>query len=85
MPLTNGVQVSNSGQITQAFAGMCIPYSGSSEPRGFLFCNGQTVNRVANAKLFSVIGTKFGAGDGSTTFNVPDLRGEFVLDYLIAT
>lgn len=47
-------------------------------PAGYLFCGGQAVSRVAYAALFAVIGTTFGAGDGSTTFNVPELRGEFL-------
>lgn len=47
-------------------------------PAGYLFCGGQAVSRVAYAALFAIIGTTFGAGDGSTTFNVPELRGEFL-------
>ena len=44
---------------------------------GFLLCNGTTVSRTTYANLFKVIGTKFGAGDGSKTFNLPDFRGKF--------
>ena len=44
---------------------------------GFLLCNGTTVSRTTYANLFKVIGTKFGAGNGSTTFNLPDFRGKF--------
>lgn len=47
-------------------------------PQGYLECNGNTVSRSEFSKLFSVIGTSFGSGDGSTTFNLPDLRGQFV-------
>lgn len=47
-------------------------------PAGYLFCGGQAISRVTYAALFAVIGTTFGAGDGSTTFNVPELRGEFL-------
>jgi microcystin-dependent protein len=50
----------------------------STVPTGYLACNGQAVSRTAYATLFATIGTSFGAGDGSTTFNVPDLRGQFV-------
>lgn len=57
------------------FAGTILPYGGSSAPSGFLFCFGQAVSRSTYADLFAVIGTTFGAGDGSTTFNIPDLRG----------
>jgi phage-related tail fiber protein len=50
----------------------------NSAPAGWLSCNGNAVSRTTYAGLFSAIGTTYGAGDGSTTFNVPDLRGEFV-------
>lgn len=50
----------------------------NNPPAGYLFCGGQAISRVAYAALFAVIGTTFGAGDGSTTFNVPELRGEFL-------
>ena len=49
-----------------------------SAPAGFVKCNGAAISRSTYASLFSVIGTTFGVGDGSTTFNVPDLRGNFV-------
>jgi len=47
-------------------------------PSGYLKCNGAAVSRTTYADLFSAIGTAFGAGDGSSTFELPDLRGEFV-------
>ncbi len=50
----------------------------STVPTGYLECNGAAVSRTTFAALFAAIGTTYGAGDGSTTFNVPDLRGEFV-------
>lgn len=49
-------------------------YGGSSAPSGWLFCNGQEVSRATYSDLFDVIGETFGAGDGSSTFAVPDLR-----------
>lgn len=52
-------------------------YAGSGEPTGWKKCNGQALSRTTYAKLFEVIGTTFGTGDGSTTFNVPDLRNRF--------
>lgn len=56
--------------------GEIILYAGLSIPSGFLFCNGVAVPRAGTyAGLFAAIGTTFGAGDSSTTFNVPDLRG----------
>src|SRR6056297_1599638 len=59
-------------------AGTVSAFAGTSEPDGYFFCDGQEVNRATNSELFSAIGTTFGSGDGSTTFNVPDLRGEFI-------
>lgn len=50
----------------------------STPPVGWLECNGAAVSRTTYAALFAAIGTTFGAGDGSTTFNLPDLRGEFI-------
>ncbi|EBY7415810.1 phage tail protein [Salmonella enterica subsp. enterica serovar Alachua] len=47
-------------------------------PTGFLYCNGQTVSRTTYAALFSAIGTRYGTGDGSTTFALPDYRGAFI-------
>lgn len=55
--------------------GAVLAYVGHDTPDEFLFCNGQAVSRTTYAKLFQVIGEHYGAGDGSTTFNVPDLRG----------
>jgi len=54
------------------------PWPGTSAPAGWLKANGALVSRSAYAALFAVIGTTFGAGDGSTTFALPDLRGEFI-------
>tara|TARA_Y100001963_G_scaffold77775_1_gene107786 strand:+ start:132 stop:713 length:582 start_codon:yes stop_codon:yes gene_type:complete len=51
-----------------------VPWSSASVPTGFLECNGQTVSRSTFAALFAIIGTTYGAGDGATTFLVPDLQ-----------
>jgi microcystin-dependent protein len=51
-----------------------IPWSTASVPSGFLECNGQAVSRSTYATLFAIVSTTYGAGDGSTTFNVPDLQ-----------
>ena len=59
-------------------AGMVIYSASISPPTGYLKANGAAVSRSAYSSLFAAIGTTFGAGDGSTTFNLPDLRGEFV-------
>lgn len=58
--------------------GSISAYGGTSAPSGWLLCQGQAVSRTTYSALFSVIGTNFGAGNGSTTFNIPDLRGEFL-------
>jgi microcystin-dependent protein len=55
--------------------GAVLPYAGSSAPTGWLLCYGQAVSRTTYAALFAVTSTTYGVGDGSTTFNVPDLRG----------
>jgi len=50
----------------------------STAPTGWLKCNGAAISRTTYAKLFAVTGTTYGVGNGSTTFNLPDLRGEFI-------
>lgn len=55
--------------------GTIMPFAGDVAPSGCLFCYGQAVSRTTYAALFAVIGTTYGAGDGSTTFALPDLRG----------
>ena len=59
-------------------AGCILPYAGAAAPEGFLLCNGQAVSRTTYADLFAAIATAYGVGDGSTTFNLPDLRGRVV-------
>lgn len=59
-------------------AGEILHVAGSVPPSGTLAANGQTISRATYANLFAAIGVTFGAGDGSTTFLVPDLRGEFI-------
>lgn len=54
--------------------GTISPFGGSAIPSGYLLCNGQAVSRASYKELFAVIGVAFGSGDGSTTFNLPDLR-----------
>ena len=51
-----------------------VPWSSSSVPTGFLECNGALVSRSTYSALFAVIGTTYGAGDGATTFKLPDLQ-----------
>lgn len=80
------VTVGGTGATTAAtaFANLCptgtiLMYAGTSPPTGFVFCQGQELSRTGNSALFTVIGTTFGAGDGLTTFNVPNSLGRFPL------
>lgn len=59
-------------------SGMITAYAGSTAPTGWLMCDGTAVSREDYATLFDVIGTTYGAGDGSTTFNVPNLQDKFI-------
>lgn len=58
--------------------GQIIPLANETVPTGYLECDGSAVSRTTYADLFTAIGTAWGNGDGSTTFNVPDLRGVFL-------
>ena len=64
--------------LTGAPAGIIMAFAGSTAPTGFLACDGSAVLRATYATLFAAIGTTWGAGNGTTTFNVPDLRGTFL-------
>jgi len=59
-------------------SGAVMYFAGQTAPAGWLKANGAAVSRTAYAALFAAIGTTYGAGDGSTTFNLPDRRGEFM-------
>ena len=61
-----------------SFVGSVSAFAMSAAPTGWLACSGQAVSRTTYADLFAKIGTTYGAGNGSTTFTLPDLRGEFV-------
>ena len=61
--------------------GSIIPYTSSVAPVGYLVCDGSTVNRSTYSKLYAVVGNAYGAGDGSTTFHLPDFRGRFLRGY----
>ena len=58
--------------------GSVIAFAGQTAPSGWLLCQGQAVSRSTYVDLFDIIGTTYGVGDNSTTFNLPDLRAEFV-------
>lgn len=59
--------------------GMVSPYAGASAPTGWLLCDGAAVSRTTYASLYSVVGDTYGAGDGTTTFNVPNLKGRVIV------
>ena len=61
--------------------GFVSAFAGSTAPTGWLICDGSEVNRILYNDLFQVIGTAYGSGDGSTTFNLPDLRKKIPIGY----
>lgn len=80
----SGISITNGdGEITISAptslpSGMVSPFAGAAAPAGWLLCDGAAVDRAVYSALFAVVGTTYGSGDGSTTFNVPDLRGRAV-------
>lgn len=76
-----------SGSVSQAklAAGVYVPiggivqFGGSSAPSNWVLCDGSAISRTTYADLFTALSTTYGAGDGSTTFNVPDLRGRMAV------
>jgi microcystin-dependent protein len=78
------LQSDGSGNLSFAALPQAVPtgsvhmFATTTAPSGYLECDGSAVSRTTYADLFTVIGTTWGAGDGSSTFNLPDLRGEFV-------
>lgn len=64
--------------VQTGFVGQIISTSSTTPPSGFLYCDGSAVSRTQYAELFAAIGTTFGSGDGSTTFNLPDGQGIFL-------
>ena len=78
----NGVNADNNGNVSIQNSslpiGAYIQFAGSQAPSGFLVCNGGAISRTTYANLFAVIGTTYGSGDGSTTFNLPNLTDRFL-------
>lgn len=62
------------GQTYLVPTGAILPYGGSAAPSNFLLCDGTAVSRATYVTLFGIVGTTFGTGDGSTTFNLPNLK-----------
>jgi microcystin-dependent protein len=74
---TTATQAANKSFVDSLMpSGVILPYGGSSAPSvAWLLCDGTAVSRTTYADLFAAIGTAYGVGDGSTTFNIPDMRG----------
>jgi microcystin-dependent protein len=72
-----GIQgtAAGSGQVP---SGTVVWFATNTAPSGYLFCNGSAISRLVYNALFSVISTNWGSGDGFSTFNIPDFRGEFI-------
>ena len=62
-------------------AGIISEFAGSVAPEGYLMCDGSEVSRTTYSDLFEVIGTSYGSGNGSTTFNLPNLKGKVPVGY----
>ncbi|MEY4278695.1 MAG: Microbacterium phage TinyTimothy, partial [Bacteroidota bacterium] len=76
----NGQALTTNGSGTASWnpvppIGVVSAFAGSAAPLGYLLCDGSAVSRTTYSSLYATIGTTYGSGDGSTTFNVPDLRG----------
>jgi microcystin-dependent protein len=67
--------------VNRSEVGAIKPWTAAAAPDGYLLCNGAAVSRTTYADLFAVIGTTYGAGDSSTTFNVPQLQGKMPQGY----
>jgi microcystin-dependent protein len=79
--VAQGIEFGDGSVMTSAVAPDAMPtgvvwgYAGATPPSGWLICDGSAISRTTFANLFNVIGTKYGVGNGSTTFNIPDYRG----------
>lgn len=76
-PAINATNLNNieNGIATANITGSITMYAGANAPDGWLICDGSAISRTDYADLFSIIGTTYGTGDGSTTFNIPNLKG----------
>jgi microcystin-dependent protein len=81
LPQANGGTGLTSTATLQTPVGSFLWHTASSVPTSYLEANGAAISRSTYASLFAVIGTTYGTGDGTTTFNVPDVRGYFVRGY----
>ena len=77
----NGETLSGINSIDTTPIGMIMQYAGTSIPERWMKCEGQTLSRTDYSELFSVIGTAYGSGNGSTTFNLPNIAGKMIIGY----
>lgn len=75
----DGTHITRDRELDFVPVGSIMPYAGATAPNGWELCDGGQLGRVTHKGLFDIIGTTYGAGDGSTTFNKPDLRQRFPL------
>lgn len=83
LPIANGGTGASTAKQARANLevepiGTIYAFAGNNIPKGYLPCNGSAISRTTYADLFAVIGTTYGAGDGSTTFNLPNLTDKFI-------
>ncbi len=72
-------KINQSLSLWDGLVGVILPYGGSSAPSKWALCDGSAVSRTTYSVLFGIIGTSFGVGNGSTTFNLPDFRGRIAV------
>jgi len=78
-----GIQssIATSQLLLNSFSGEILLWATQTAPTGFLLCDGSAISRTTYATLFSSIGTTYGAGDGSTTFNLPNIKSSSIFGY----
>lgn len=79
MSITAGSNILASDVQAIPPVGSILMYGGTTAPTGWLLCNGSPFSRTTYGTLFGIIGTAYGVGDGSTTFNVPDMQGRIAM------
>lgn len=80
--MQENIEKAINAKISDAFPiGAVVPFAGKKAPENFLLCDGRAVSRTDYILLFNAIGTSYGVGNGSTTFNLPDTRGRAWFGY----
>jgi len=77
--LGNKVNLTTYNEFFATLVGAIFPYAGATAPTGFLLCDGSAISRTTYSALFAKIGTTYGVGNGTTTFNIPDARGRVIV------